>query len=114
MADRLRRIVVDGMSYRWGFDDVLLVIPGDRSGPQLYVDWGWRDWLDPDGPGAEPLVVTPRFVAEAVRFAVAQGWPLDTAGRPFRLRFQGGSFTLVSRSAEQSDAADGGRDLQSS
>jgi hypothetical protein len=51
MAEGMRRIVVDGQPFRWRFDDVLVVIPGDRSGPQLYVDWGWRDWLEPDGPG---------------------------------------------------------------
>ena len=70
-----RRIVVNGVPYRWRFDEVLAVIPGDCSGPQLYVDWGWRDWLEPDGPVGKPLVVTPRFVAEAIRFATAQGWP---------------------------------------
>jgi hypothetical protein len=48
---QLRRIVVDGMSYRWRFDEGLVVIPGGRSGPQLYVDWGWQDWLEPDGRG---------------------------------------------------------------
>ena len=95
MSERMRRIVVDGEPFRWRFDDVLVVIPGDRSGPQLYVDWGWRDWVEPEGPGAEPLVVTPRFVAEAVRFAVAHGWPLSTEGRPLRLGFQGGNFALV-------------------
>ncbi len=108
MAKRLRRIVVDEVAYRWRFDDVLVVIPGDRSGPQLYVDWGWRDWLEPDGPGAEPLVVTPRFVAAAIRFAVAHGWPPGAGGRPLRLGFQGSSFTLAPKSAEPSDAAERG------
>jgi hypothetical protein len=93
MAEGLRRIVIDGVAYRWRFDDVLVVVPGDRSGPQRYVDWGWRDWLEPDGPGPEPQVVTPRFVAEAVRFAVARGWPSPTGGRPLRLEFRDGHFT---------------------
>jgi hypothetical protein len=111
MAERLRRIVVDGVLYRWRFDDVLVVIPGDRSGPQLYVDWGWRDWLEPGGPGAEPLVVTPRFVAEAVRAAVAHGWPSAAGGRPLRLAFQAGRFGLAAHSTERpGDAADRGRD----
>ena len=108
MAEGMRRIVVDGQPFRWRFDDVLVVIPGDRSGPQLYVEWGWRDWLEPDGPGAEPLVVTPRFVAEAVRFAAAHGWPSATGGRPLRLGFQAGSFTLAAKSAEPKVAPDCG------
>jgi hypothetical protein len=91
----LRRIVVDGVPFRWRFNDVLVVIPGDRSGPQLYVDWGWRDWLEPDGAGAEPHVVTPKFVAAAVKFAVSMGWPSTTGGKPMRLGYEDGSFTIV-------------------
>jgi len=108
MAEGLRRIVVDGVPYRWRFDDVLVVVPGERSGPQLYVDWGWRDWLGPDGPGGEPLVVTPGFVAEAVRFAIAQGWPSSTDGRPARLGFQGGRFVVAAGSGERDAAPDRG------
>lgn len=94
MAEGLRRILVDGALCRWRFDGVLVVVPGDRSGPPFYVEWGWRDWLEPDGPGAEPHVVTPRFVAGAVRFASALGWPSDVGGRALRLGFQGGNFTV--------------------
>ncbi|MEW4567437.1 hypothetical protein AB1L88_06175 [Tautonia sp. JC769] len=95
----MRRIVVDGQSFRWRFDGVLVVVPGDRSGPPLYVDWGWRDWLGPDGLGGEPRVVTPRFVAEAVRVAVAHGWPMTSKGRPLRLGFEGGRFVLMAGTA---------------
>jgi hypothetical protein len=109
MAEGMRRIVVDGQPFRWRFGNVLVVIPGNRSGPQLYVDWDWRDWLEPNGPGAEPLVVTPQFVAEAVRFAVAHGWPSVKAGNPLRLGFQAGSFMLPTRNAEPQVAPDCGR-----
>ena len=40
MAGGMRRIVVDGRRFRWRFDDVLVVIPADRSGPQLYCRLG--------------------------------------------------------------------------
>jgi hypothetical protein len=93
MADRLRRIVIDGVPYRWRFDDVLVVIPGDRSGPPLYVDWGWQEWVD--GPGPDPQFVTPRFVAQAIRFALALGWASTTPGRPMRLGFQGDRFFMA-------------------
>ena len=98
MAQGMRRIVVDGQPFRWRIDDVLVVIPGDRSGPQLYVDWGWQDWLEPDGTGADPLVVTPRFVAEAVRFAAALGWPSTTGDSQLRVRFKDDRFTLATKS----------------
>lgn len=88
MAEGMRRIVVDGQPFRWRFDGVLVIIPGDRSAPQLYVDWGWRDWLESNAPKNKPLVITPRFVADAIKFATAQGWPATSGGRPLRLRFE--------------------------
>ncbi len=94
MAKRLRRIVVDERLYRWRFDDVLVVIPGDRSGPQLYVDWGWREHLEADGPASPPQVVTPRFVAAAIRFAAIHGWPSAEDDGSMRLGFEEGSFIL--------------------
>jgi hypothetical protein len=108
MAEGMRRIVVDGQPFRWRFDDVLVVIPGDRSRPQMYVDWGWRDHLEAEGPGAEPQVVTPRFVAEAIRFAVAHGWPSVTSGHPLRLGFQADGFTLSAKRGEPTVAPDCG------
>jgi hypothetical protein len=93
MAEGLRRIVVDGVPYHWRFDEVPVVIPSNQSGPPLTVDWGWQDWLEPDGPRAEPNMVTPRFVVAVIRFAVAKGWPSDTGRRPMRLV----SWAVVSR-----------------
>ena len=110
MAEGLRRIAVDGVPYRWRFDGVLVIIPGDRSGPPLYVGWGWRDWLEPDGPGCEPQVVTPGFVAAAIRFAVGRGWPSAADGRPVRVGFRDGRFTDT---AEPRAAADRGLDCDS-
>ncbi len=68
MAERLRPIAVDGYRFRWRFDGRLVVIPEGRSGPQLYVEWGWRDWLEPEGIGSSPSIVTPQFVADAAWF----------------------------------------------
>lgn len=100
MAERLRRIMVDGQPFRWRFDSVLVVIPARRSGPQLYVDWGWRDWLEPGGSGQEPSVVTPRFVAAAIRFALAQGWQPTVSGSPWRIGFERDSFRVLNAHAE--------------
>lgn len=99
MGKGMRRIVVDGQSYRWRFDEVLVVIPHRSSGPQLYVDWGWRNWLEPEGPGPAPPIVTPRFVAAAIRFALAQRWQSEVSGPPLRLVFESGSFRVVSNCA---------------
>ncbi len=90
----MRRIVVDGESFRWRFDGTLVVIPAESSGPQLSVAWGWTDGYGPDGLGPEPQFVTPNFVAAAVRCAVALGWRRTPGGQPLRLGFAHGQFTV--------------------
>jgi hypothetical protein len=92
MAEGLRPIAVDGRRFRWRFDERLVIIPAGRSGPQLYVEWGWRDWLEPEGPGPDPQAVTPRFVAGAIRFALANGWQPEVNGPPFSLWFENDAF----------------------
>jgi hypothetical protein len=97
MADGLRPITVEGTRYRWRFNGRLVVIPRDRSSPQLTVDWGWQDWLEPGVQSKDPLVVTPSFVDAAIRFAIANGWKPETNGAPFQLGFEAGSFCLASQ-----------------
>jgi hypothetical protein len=87
MAHGLRPIAVDGYRFRWRFDGRLVVIPEGRSGPQLRVEWGWRDWLEPDGAGASPEV------ADAIRFALAHGW--TDVGRNLSLGFEDGCFRSI-------------------
>jgi hypothetical protein len=99
LAQSFRSMVVDKHQLRWRFDERVVVIPADRSGPQLYVDWGWQDWLEPEGPRPEPLVVTPRFVAAAIQFALAHGWQPFAGGQPLRLGFQGNAFSVVALAA---------------
>ena len=101
MAEQLRRITVEGRQFRWRFDRRLVVIPEDRSGPQLHVDWGWRDWLEPEGSGPEPHVVAPRFVAEAIRFALKNGWHPEMNGPSHWLTFQEGCFVEAARSHDE-------------
>jgi hypothetical protein len=95
MAESLRPITVDASQFRWRFDGALVVVPMGRSGPQLRVDWGWQDWLEPDGPGPEPSIVTPRFVAEAIRFALDHGWQPNVSGPPMVLGFERSSFSVA-------------------
>ncbi len=99
MAKRLRQIVVDGVTCRWRFDGVLVVIPNDHSGPQLYFDWGWRDWLEPGEAGNEPRIATPQFVSAAVRFAMGMGWPSTVGGGPLRIGIVEGCFLMSTSDA---------------
>jgi hypothetical protein len=80
MAAGLRPITVEGRRFRWRFDERLVIVPEGRSGPVVFVEWGWHDWLEPEGPGPEPRIVTPRFVAEAIAFALANGWQPEGDG----------------------------------
>jgi hypothetical protein len=91
----MRPIVVNGQSFRWRFDEQLVVIPAARSSPQLVVAWGWEDWLEPDGGnGPEPRIVTPRFVAAAIQFALQNGWnPAATVN--LQLYYEKGTFHPV-------------------
>jgi hypothetical protein len=95
MRAGFRKIIVQGQGFRWRFDGCLVVIPAAQSGPPLYVEWGWRDWLEPEGVGNAPLNVTPRFVASAIRFALRHGWGSQGSKSPVELRYDDGSFRLL-------------------
>ena len=92
MAAGLRPIAVAGRRFRWRFDERLVVVPEGRSGPALYVEWGWRAWLEPEGPGPEPWIVTPRFVAEAITFALGSGWQPEGDRAPRFLEYDSSGF----------------------
>lgn len=95
MSEGLRPIKVQGERFRWRFDGRLVVIPEGRSGPQLHIHWGWRDWLEPEGGGPEPRVVTLRFVAEAIGLALASGWQPARDRVPLSIFYRDGRFSLI-------------------
>ena len=78
-----RRIVVDGIAYRWRVPPEPNYDQGHFGGLWVTV---WREdephhplWLHggarPDNlHGAVGVVITPRHVAEAIRACVARGW----------------------------------------
>jgi hypothetical protein len=92
MRGGLRPILVSGRRFRWRFNGRVVVIPAERSGPQLYVEWGWKDWLEPEGQGNSPMVVSPDFVAAAVLFALGSGWEPEGNKSAVVLGYSNGSF----------------------
>jgi len=69
-----------------------------RNGQRLLVDWGWVDHLEPEyssSSQADPQIVTPRFVAQAIRYAVESGWMPDSKGRSLKLNYDEGHFAVV-------------------
>ncbi len=81
--------------FRWRFHPVkakVTVIPLETSVPQLQIEWGWVDWCEPDGPGNDPCIVTPAFVALAIQHALNQGWNPEVNQPPIQLWYDGKSF----------------------
>jgi hypothetical protein len=89
-----RRIVVDGVEYRWRIaprpTDVEFDYAGSmvasvqlakNAGQVLFVSCGLRAGNILDQPG---VVVTPRQIAAAIRSALADGWQPAERGKPFR------------------------------
>ncbi len=97
-----RSVCVDDVQYNWCFNwrgnGILQVQAADhRNGQRLTVDWGWVDHLEPEYSSSsqtEPQIVTPRFVAQAIRFAVENGWTPDSKGPNFKLDCEEGDFAV--------------------
>ncbi len=90
-----RRIVVEGVEYRWRiaprptpgeFDYagsmVASVQLAEHAGQVLFVQCGLRHGNIRDLPGA---IVTPRRIALAIQNALAAGWQPNERGEPFRI-----------------------------
>ena len=101
----LRKIVVDDHELRWRFNrhDKLVVIPAATSAPQLYVSWRFREATEPGGPGEEPHWVAPSFVANAIRFALHNGWDPAENGPPFNVRYREGEFLVEEKDDKAND-----------
>ncbi|MEU4114891.1 hypothetical protein AB0F71_10400 [Kitasatospora sp. NPDC028055] len=91
-----RRIVVDGVEYRWRMSrkhwccDIdastlgYVVEDAARPGTTLVVETGRPEQPEPQLMPAE--VVLPAEVAAGIRAARSQGWTPTAAGSPFQLR----------------------------
>ena len=93
-----RRIVVGGRRFKWRFADRIVVVPDGLAGRQvLDMDFGWFDsWLYTIAPtktptAFSPRMVTPAFVASAIKFALQNGWNTDVRGGRFLLKYSEGS-----------------------
>ena len=76
----LRHISVKEIDYHWKFTGKVVVERADVKEQLLVIDFGWYDVWDfvnkreNRPPEFEPSVVTPKFVREAILFALENGW----------------------------------------
>ena len=94
MRKKLRAITVSQLEFRWRFNEKLVVVSETSNSCPLYVDWGWTCWFEPEGPGPEPCIVTPKFVATAIQFALENGWEPGSSQPSFYLGFENEQFIL--------------------
>lgn len=107
-----RTIVVDGHTLWWRFSpgphsSTLLVVPPGVPGTRCEVQMpSWQDpWFHIDGidfvAGAlqlhsavsnQPATVTPNFAADAIQYALSQGWQPLQPGPTFHVSFDGTTF----------------------
>lgn len=99
-----RPVVVESRRFRWRFrsgERAVLTLQGPASsGRQLIVTMPqWHDpWLFIGHAHLlrnEPQFITARFAAQAVSWALAQGWQAGQAGAALRAEYRDGEFQLV-------------------
>lgn len=91
-----RKIIVNGQKFYWKFNEKVFVNFAESKNSLLIVDFGWYDvWLfvnDKENrpPDFEPKSVTPKFVKDAISFALKKGWK---EGK-MEIMFRRGKYTL--------------------
>ena len=101
-ARGLRRITVQGTTFRWRFSPKeragLLAVYGPTSGRQpLSVTLrGWHDpWLGcPAARANEPAIIRPKFVRRAILYGLANGWLPGQVGAALCVDYENGSFSV--------------------
>lgn len=93
-----RPIRVADVEYRWTFSDLgdvdsITVQSASGEGRKLVLMMN-PNYIAEDGMLKRADGVTPAFVAEAITFAVTEGWRPDAPGAEFRMHRVGDSFRL--------------------
>jgi hypothetical protein len=98
-----RSITVNQQQFRWRFrlgdNSSPLTLQGHLSSGQRVIVRleGWRDpWLSIPykQPPNVPAIITPKFVSEAIHFALTQGWKPEEAQPPLLINVINGAFLL--------------------
>lgn len=75
----LRQLIVDNQTFYWKFNKKIFIYPEKSPDSLLIIGFGWYDIFDyihdkeTMPPSFEPSIVTPNFVAKAIRFTLMNG-----------------------------------------
>lgn len=94
-----RKIKVEGQDFNWRFSGQIDVRPEGKKNNKLLIEFGWYDvWLlvgDPNkSPDSASKQITPKFVSESIKFAMANGWDTSKAHSQFQLNFKEKKYSV--------------------
>ena len=96
-----RPIKVENIEFKWCFQGIIDVRPGDHKDNILTIDFGWYDvWSyvndkEKRPPEFEPKIVTPKFVSESIKFALNNGWDTALKNNRFNIIYRNRNYKIV-------------------
>lgn len=93
----LRTIIVDEEKYYWKFVNKIMVFNHNSRNGILSIDFGYFDVWDyvndnkNKPPDFTPMVVTPKFVSESIKFALKNGWNMNK----LKIEFKNGIYKVI-------------------
>ena len=96
-----RAIKVENIDFNWCFLGLIDVRPDKQKSNMLTINFGWYDdWLyvndkENEPPEFEPVIVTPKFVSESIKFALDNGWDVEKANQNFKVTYRDKKFKVA-------------------
>lgn len=95
-----RKIVIQNQAFNWRLGRLIDVRPDSRKANQLNVDFEWSDDYYyykevKDVPNFEPTKITPKFVSEAIEYALENGWNTSEKHGVFHIKYRDKKFEVV-------------------
>ena len=99
-----RKIIVDGVVYNWKGPNIDIRLVSKPHGQALCIDYGyWCIWdyihlkSEDHPPDFEPKTLTPKFVAESIKFGRQNGWDPENKFGKFKVYYQDQEFRLTKK-----------------
>lgn len=95
-----RKITVEEQIFNWKFAEIIDIRPENNMNNKLEVDFGYYDvWLyvnDKENrpPDFDPKSITPKFVKNAIDYAIINGWNINSKNQKTRLIYRDNMFLI--------------------